>query len=50
MCAQPQSNYINTNTREFKFPLTFNYGDGLLDDYLNTGSFTWGREFYLYTY
>lgn len=40
---------LNLSTRELKIGLTFNYGDGLLDDYLSTGSFTWNREIYLYT-
>lgn len=40
---------LNLSTRELKIGLSFNYGNAALDDYLNTGSFTWDREIYLYT-
>lgn len=48
MALAPTS-HLNLSTRELKIGLTYNYGDGRLDNYLSTGSFTWNREIYLYT-
>lgn len=48
MAVAPAS-YLNLSTRELKIGLSQNYGSVSLDDYLNTGSFTWDREIYLYT-